>query len=441
LLFLLSGSAFAAAPLTLQGAVEYAVAHSPSLDSQRRSAEIAELQRRSAFARFLPSADFSTTNGLAATIPPQVTLTTAPGINESIAVVGTSPWSSQLSLGVTETLYDNGATLTQYHQAQLSQELADVNFKKARAQLALDVSTQFYTLSLNRQIFEAKKEQTDLLRKQFDSVSSQYRQGMKTRQDFLRFEAQLRRAETDLLSARDAIQSSEFELRRLLGVAPDMPAADLPVFSPLDAGGKAPAAPGAAPPLSATYEARSAELQKGVNSGAVDLSRRKYWPQLNLSGGINYLSSNYLGANPPSPYSETTSWNALATISFNLWDWGIRRRDVEVAEATEVSQADQLNAGLLSVNSSIQNLMADLERHRREYQLGDELLKLQKESFDFLDEQYRLGKITYLDIVTGLNDLLDAQTRYYTAYFGLLQVQAQYGYYEGNLYENLVARQ
>jgi outer membrane protein TolC len=49
----------------LEDAVELALAHSPVFDAARRAQDIADLQKRVAFANFLPSLDFTTTDQIA----------------------------------------------------------------------------------------------------------------------------------------------------------------------------------------------------------------------------------------------------------------------------------------------------------------------------------------------------------------------------------------
>jgi outer membrane protein TolC len=85
--------------------------------------------------------------------------------------------------------------------------------------------------------------------------------------------------------------------------------------------------------------------------------------------------------------------------------------------------------------------MLELSRLTANYRLNDELLQLTQESFDTLETEYRNGKISYLDIITGLNDLLDAKVGFYSAHFALLQNIAQYRFYEGNLYDSVESLQ
>ena len=85
-------------------------------------------------------------------------------------------------------------------------------------------------------------------------------------------------------------------------------------------------------------------------------------------------------------------------------------------------------------------IMADISRISRNYKLSQELLSLEEESNRNLEVQYHEGKVTYLDLITSLNNLLDAKVQFYTSYFEALQTIAKYRFYEGNIYGTLVEK-
>ncbi|MBI3542462.1 MAG: TolC family protein, partial [Deltaproteobacteria bacterium] len=194
-----------AAPLTLADAVQYAIGHSPTLDSALRAASIADLQYRNTTAAFLPSLDLTSTHGVKRT---KVT-------NQPLA---DNPWTSDLNVALTETLYDNGVSLTKHRIAELALDAARIDFEGARARLARDVAIDFYKYSLAVKLGQVAQERAKILSGQFAKVSSAYRYGLKTRQDFLRFKTQVQRADIDRVSAESDVRSSVEALRKDLGV-------------------------------------------------------------------------------------------------------------------------------------------------------------------------------------------------------------------------------
>ncbi len=411
------------AALDLPQAIQYALEHSPVYDASRRNAEIAELQVSSALSRFLPSADAQAVQGV------------------QEPVLGPNPpWTSQLGLTITETLYDNGQSYTQFKSARASRDAARLAELQARDQLSLSVARQFYQFSLATQLLEVQQKQHDLLEDQYRLMQSRYRQGLRTRQDFLRLKVQVQRTDLDLITSRDSIRASRTELKRLLGVEDWSHDAGLE-FVPITPADQAPRGlPTEMSAIEKSYEYRLADIQKSINHYSVNLAERRYWPQLSVTAGAGYGVSNYLGATAVAPATTGPwSWNALLTLQYNLWDWGTRRRDVQVAIHQEAVSNDGLRSSVLSTRVEKENVHFLLKRLKQSDQLNRELLAISQESFDTIDANYRQGKSTYLDIINSLSDLLDAKTRVYNTYYSLLQNLAQYRYYEGTLYDSIAS--
>jgi outer membrane protein TolC len=423
--------------LSLREAVEYTLENSPVFDSARKTQSVRELEYKSALAKILPSLDFTTTNGLQNNIP--IASTTA--ANPIITSNPSAPWYSSLSLGLTENLYDNGVSLTQIGIAGLNRELAAISYQKTRDDLTLGVVSEFYRFSLATVLLEVRKQQQGMLEKQFRTLTNQYQQGFKTRGDYIRFKTQVQRAEIDRITSENNVIQAEANLRKLLGVsiqAPEPPSFD-PVKVDRDRKGDG-VLPNQPPSIEAVYDYRITKIQEEIYGKNVTLVKRNYWPQVSVSSGVNYVNQNYLNSDTPFAAGHQLSWNALVILQYNLWDWGTRKRDVEIAEYNRDIQGNVLSQNLLDINAQITGLMADVARVSKNYSLTQELLKLEEESNRDFEAQYREGKVTYLDLVTELNNLLDAKVQFFTSYFDALNSSAKYKYYEGKLYESLMEK-
>jgi outer membrane protein len=427
--------------LDLRAAAKIAIENAPILDTAQKTELISDREYKTNWAKLLPSLDFTAVHGLLNNIP--------------IAAGGTlfetnptAPWYSSLNLGLTENLYDNGVTLTNTSIADLKRDLAHVAYLKARDTLVLDVATQFYQYSLNTALFEIRKQQEATLQKQFQTLQSQYHQGFKTKSDFLRLKAQVQRAELERINAQNNIQIALIELQRLMGVGipkerSNLTPSEISGFSPLVAtrGQKnSELFPGTKPALAGTYDYRTQQLQNEVNEKTVTFAEREYWPRIQVTGMATYSNLNYVNSGLPFTATNQLSWNALLTLQYNFWDWGIRRRNVEIARYNRDILDNTVTQLVLDANSAINNLMIELFRVQKTYGLTRELLELEEESYQNLEGQYREGKVAYLDLITGLDTLLDAKVQFYTSYFDALKNFAKYKFYEGTLYEALIEK-
>lgn len=413
--------------LDLRATIQYAFEHSQTFATQHRELTISRLETRSAFARLLPSLDLSASVGRQQTEP----------------ATQTSPYTSGLTLTLTENLYDNGASLTGLRQSRVLERIANLRFAKERDQLILDIAEKFVALQLARRLEEARQTQLSLIQRQYKTIGAQYRSGLKTRKDFLRIEADLRRGEIDLASTRNNTRLAHENLLTVIGapsagansasgeagtltfVAPEAhPKRDIDV-------------PTQSPSLENHYEARIVELERESSHFDTELVRRKYWPEVNVTLSATRSYTNFV--DNPAPIADTASTRAEAmlTLTYNLWDWGIRRRNLEIARAREAIKVNTAETQILTLRSQLNQLMRGLTVAKETDRLSFELLTLEEQGFDFIENQYREGRVQYLDLNRALDSLLDAKSRFFTARSELETALLRYRYHEGTLYDHV----
>jgi len=417
-LLLTAASSASAAPLTLNDAASYAVRHSPALDSSQRQALIAEDERLNARSAFLPSVDFSSAHGLERTYPKAKV---------------TEPWASNFSLNLAETLYDNGESITRHRIATLQEDIARENLLRDRDRLLYEVAAAFFQYSLARKSLEIQQEQHAVLKLQVELVKESYRHGVKARKDYLRFQTQLNRSDIDLLGARTTLQKAELALRRLLGVPLS---STEPLEFLVDESRPPPVRP-ADTKLASHRDFRLAELQRRVSDLSSELVRRKLWPELGLKATATYGSSDYLFTGVPPHESDRLTWNALITLNYNILDWGVRRRNVEIAANRAAVRSNELEAELLLLREEIEKLQVDIRKQQEGFALSDDLLKLERANLQLITNEYREGKVQYLDYINSLQNFADAKSTYYTSLYDLKRGILARRYHEGTLYEAL----
>jgi outer membrane protein len=422
-------------PLQLKDAVLLALESSPSIDFAKKTHLIRKAEYKNAVFKLLPSLDLTTTHGLQTNIPF--------GPNSSFYISNPSaPWYGSISLTLNESLYDNGVSWTQMSIAELNQEVALLSQFKSRDDLVLKVAEEFYRFSRAMALVEVRKQQQDILQKQFKTLSEQYYQGLKVRSDFLRFKSQLQRAEIDSLSSKNAIQLSLNEIRKLIGKndfeneTPDDVLQFEPILIKKDEKMKN-FFPKKKPKIKEFYDYKIIKLKNEINNKSVVLAKRNYWPQALLSAGVTYYNQNYLNSSLPFNEGNQISWNVLLSLNYNFWDWGIRRRDIEIAQYNRDVQFDTLQQELIEQDLQINNLLLEVSRNEKSFSMNRELLEIEEQTYQRLETQYREGKVAYLDLITGLKNLLDAKEQFYTSYFDVLQNFARYKYFEGKVYETI----
>lgn len=404
----------------LKRAILFAIENSPSFDSLKRQLNISELEEQSATARLLPSLDLTATHGI---------LDTSPRTKSS-------PWDSELNLGLTESIYDNGVTYTNHRIAKLSKSQSEFNFQDQKNKISLDIVSQFLVYSLNVKLAEIQEKQFKLVSKQYDMVSKDYFQGIKTKKDFLRFKTQVSRNEIDLGNAKNTVEKSKQELQRLIGMG--LKSNTEVDFIPISLDSIENEALNSPINLENHLQYRAAQVQKEINRLNSDLIGRKNLPEWYLSTGVSYGSSNYIDTGKSFSDNAQVGWHALLTVKYNFFDWGTRSRDREVATQKNSIQNNELDSNLLTLKSSLIQLQINTKQIQRNFGLAKELLSLEKGNVDFIEREYRNGKIQYLDLITGLNNLSDSEIKFYSAVSDLQTAKYTLLYHQGKLYENLL---
>lgn len=189
----------------LKKALQLALEKAPSFNSLHHQLQIATLEETTSLTKLLPSLDFSAGHSL---------------LNETPKTANT-PWVSELSLTLTENLYDNGVTYTQYKISQLNRKSIEWQVLQNKNKLCLEIITKYLNYSLSTKLLEIREAQHKLLMKQFKNISHFYLQGLKTRRDFLRFKTQVLRSEIDVADLKNDLQKEQEELKILIGIDVD----------------------------------------------------------------------------------------------------------------------------------------------------------------------------------------------------------------------------
>lgn len=416
LLFLLSSLAWSA-DLDFKSTLATALENSPGLQSLKRDVEIRSLENKNARAARYPSLDFTSTQGLT-----EVTNRT-------------SSYFSTMSLVATETLYDNGITSAKIDSTQIALELAEAKYADERDRLTLTVADEFFRYSLAQTLLDVQKTQLSLVNRNFESISAQYRSGIKTRKDFLKIHGEVRRTEIDLESSKTVLEKSKLELLRIMGLDPLKSDTQ---FSPYKVEPKEITQPPNAFSKTVEHPAlRILELQRRSAQIDRELMRRLTWPEVTLSAGADVTASDYLGTGNSFPGTRTSGWNALLGVKMNLWDWGIRSRNLEVASHKQMQVELDIQSRRSVFWTEASRVFQDYLLSHRNFKLSQELLDLETKSYTLVDTDFRNGRVTFWDVTYGLRDLLDAKVKLYTNYFNVKMNFLKYLYHEGRLNEEI----
>lgn len=413
--------------LDLKGTIRFAKERAPIFDSLGQNLAIATLEEESALRRLLPSLDLSTTHGLRDTEPRTVTLSSSTQANP--------PWVSELVIELTQNLYDNGVTFNNYEIARLKKSRADHLFQVAKNKLCLDLAVDFIKFSLHSKLLEIQKSQTKARDRQFAMISNLFQQGLRVKRDYLRLQTRVRRGQIDLQKARTTVENDRLNLAGQIGVADnDVSAVE---FVPFPIEETALLVSSKPIEIQDHFEYRAMDREELIGALEVKQAKAKYGVELYLSAGIGYQNSDYLGNGPNFSDNDYLSWNGMLVFKYNLWDWGIRRRDYEVAYNKNLVRDNELKEKRQKLSTQIRQLRQTINELKQNLDLTRELLNLEQSNLKVVEHDYRNGKAGYYELVTSLDDYAEAEIKYSTAVTDWQIATLNELYHQGSLYDYL----
>ena len=403
--------------------------HAPKIARAKLALDKVRLDQLDARVAFFPKLDASTTLGVSDIFAPSYG-------SPYFGAPYSSPNSSVLKMTLSETLYDNGQSFIKLDKQKTAFKRAKLEYEYVRDEQLRDMASAYLDWSASSQLREIDENKRDLLRRQFNVLDAQYKQGLKTKRDVLRIETEMRRLEMSILERDNEVDLNFQKLGALVGVTLDeLGNEEIEGEEPRPFVG---ADPGAVEIKAVNHRRKQildlvrAELQFDVTS-----ARRNYWPNLTLSGNADYTNAMYIWPVVDNPQKAGWDYSAMVTLTYNLWDFGTLRRGIERARVlTEIKQNDNA-AELLDLGNLLRDNWNKLRQYREQVKMSRELLSLEQQSYSILEAEYRSGRASYLDLITNLNTLIDARAKFITAYFGLRKSQIVYAFHKGDLYDNV----
>jgi len=373
------------APLTLEGAIEAALLNNPKLR--------AEYARFEALLHEVPQAS-SLPDPMA--MVSQMEAFRGP-MNERenmLTVSQTFPWFGKRNLRGSIARTEAFEALEEYRMSAL--------------EMRRDVSRAWHMLRYEKADLELTRQDRELVAETLQSTISLYEVGRVDRSALLRTQTEHARVETDLAAIESRIETFQRELHRLMGIEKSQPGH---AFDPEAV--EHPEVPGTQTLLTEAINHRPEldQYRRREEAGrlAEKLARRDYYPDITLGAGVVAMGERGGEFYSPTSDERTDSWQASAGINIPIPN--ARRRAATQQARKRVEEAalrgkDAANVVVEEIHSTSSQLMALRTQHEL---FRDNLLPLAEEAFEATDAGYRVGLVTYADMLDAQRMLITAQ--------------------------------
>ena len=379
--------------MSLDEAIERALAVSPTMAQATAGVRSAEAGRRSAYGAYLPNinANSGASRSSSNRFNPQ-TNTTVTGSSNS--------YNAGLNAGV--DIWNGGRRGAEIDNASAALEAAEATARQRRFDVVLAAKTAFYDVLRREELLRVSGARIRRAEESLTAADRRLQVGTATRSDVLRSRLELNDARQAELTERTAWTVATYTLGRVTGVDDRVGAAlaEPVVVRPLALSedelrriveSTSPAV------ITAQAEVRSAEA-------GVDVARASYFPTLRASSNLNWFNDQF------SFDQGSSSWNMGLSVSLPVFNGFQRETAVTRARISENVARFQLRDARRAARVDFERLLGALRLAQERVTLTAEAVEVAREDLRVQDERYRLGASTILDLITSQLNLAQAET-------------------------------
>lgn len=404
-------NSWALPPLTIDVAVQEAIARNPDLRAARENVAQQEATKDYVKAQFFPTINGVATGAIIKNAS-----------NNTSSSFGGEPYNlytAGLQLSQPLTFYPGAAAPAGLAYAKKSIEIAKYSLDIAERDVTVAVIQAFYTVLLNKRLYEILKEAEATQRQSVATQKRYQRIGRSELLDVLQADTQLALLAPQITQAENAMKIAAAQLATLLR---QTGADEIEVTGQLE--------PVMSPALQERLKGPRQLVNEVLRSRTLlaqfedtrDITLAAHYPTLNLAATL--MQNAYVKTQLLDPYAN--SWSVQATLTVPIFS-GLSslasRRQLSaqgaILQANDDKLLDSTSLSLIQAQKNLATASQVLETSRLAAQLADASMKEAQRKF-------RLNTIDPLKLLTSEQSQLTAQSSFMQARYNYIQAVTQY---------------
>ena len=349
----------------------------------------------------------------------------------STATLGSAYSTSDLSVALTQLVYDGGKVAAQLREAKATQSAAIATYQRELQTVAYNVANAYYAALAAQRTTQVAVETVKLNQVNANLVAAQIRAGTAARSDYLTAELPVAQARVTLVQDQGAELSAQATFVNAMGLDANT------YVLPQDDGNVLAGTSGAPQVSTPSYDLAIARAyllrpdyfsaQKNVQSFqyALRAAHLGIWPHIDASGSYGTASTS------PNAGDFRNSGAVGLTLTVPIFDQGITHAQVEQAQGQLDQAVASLNTTQQNVQLNVKQTLVALVSARAAFDQVQAELANAREVLAATQAQYAAGVTTLpllLNAQVGLTTALAAQV---SAVYTLRQAEAAFLYAEG----------
>ncbi len=375
--------------------LDYAREHNISLRQSALNEQTSQYSLEESKAEWQPSLDFSTTHS-----------------------VTNTPWSegrntaynSNYGLSAGWTVWNGGKRENNIKRAKIQTSIDALSTLDRFRNIETELLSAYINVLYNKESIAIYEEAVKLSEAQAERARQLMEAGRMSRVDYAQLQSQYEQDRYNLVNARGTYDSRRMELKRLLelGIDSDITLKDVEWTADEVLAQLPPIEQSYAMALANDAQLQSAELQKQMADVDLAIAKSGHYPTVSLNAGV---STGYFSDGPGfgSQMKQAFNENVGLSLSIPILD------KKKTKTATAKANIQRINAELdeqsrrNDIAQNVESWYIDLQASQARYVAGTEKVVSASLSNDLVNEQFNLGLVNTVELMTAHNNLLEAR--------------------------------
>ncbi len=387
-----------ATQLTLEKAIEIALAQNPGFAASGLGMQGAEHRRKAAGADFLPkigtSYSYTRFNE-----PQRLKMPAGDFWPQSInAVVGTQN-RYQWDLHLVQPLFTGGELYNKYKLEKLGVDVAQLKNDTARNELVYSVKAAYFTILKTQKLQDVARQAVEQIVSHEKTARDFFEQEMIAKNDLLEAQVRLAQAEQDLVRAEQSVELAKALFNTVLHQEVNM-AVDIVDIRDVQN------------PSRALAESQSLAMQRQPVIREIDTVIKQAQTTVQLAQGTYFprvfmLSSYNRQGNQAdmrgSLYQDPESWNMTVNLDWTFWEWG-KKANVVGEQKVKLLEAQEVKKEIVDrVMLQVKDAWLRCEENWKN-------INVSRTAIARAEENFRIYQNRFNQQMSTTTDVLDAQT-------------------------------
>jgi len=409
---LMAASATADTPKkwTLKECIDYAMTNSITLQKSRLMKLSSLEDLKQARANLLPSLNLSTNQSVG--YRPWVNDGVSTVTNGTVATsVNKTYYNGNYSLGASWTVWDGNKNRNNVKLSDIATKQSELDSIESANSIQEQIVQLYVQILYTNDAIEVNKESLKTSTKNEERGKEMVEVGKMSKADLAQLTAQRAQDEYNVVEAESNLANYKTQLKQLLEITGEE---EFDVVIPQSSDEEALAA---IPSLQSVYEAALASRPEIENSKlaiessdlSIAVAKAGKMPSVSLNGSVGTSTTSMSDKNWGNQIKTNFDAGLGATLSIPLFDNRSTKTSVNKAKLQREQSVLELKEKQKTLYSTIEGYWIDANTNQQKFKAALTSVESQQTSYDLLSEQFRLGLKNIVELMTGKDNLQQAQ--------------------------------